>query len=419
MSRRVVITGIGIVSSLGIGKEAFMQNLFLQRIPCARIPDSFEKNYNFKSRYYVPFPVPSPTEYGIPSCHQCFLQEIHTSALIAAKLALSDAGFAMSADGRSFRIAGLTNCGVCLGVGFMGSHEGFSSELAHRCGENAQPHLRFNRLIIPIMMPNSVSSWVSILFQLKGSCCTVNASCASGTIAIGEAYRRIKHGYDTIALAGGVECMKDGSGSVMRGFDILGALTKAEDGNPIPFSKRRSGFLFAEGGGGVLVLDELTHALRRGASIYSEIRDYRSNSDAHHILQMETAGTQIRTLMRELKGARRIEYLNSHGTGTQANDAIEAQVIREVFGSGAAQPFINSTKGVIGHTIGASGALEAAVVALSVKQSRIHGNSVPDPMEDLNLATRNQSLPITYAISTSYGFGGHNAGILFRRYDEK
>ncbi len=419
---RVVITGIGILTSLGVGKDEFMRNLFLQKTPLAAIPASFEKHYSFTSRFYVPFSVPALNDYGIPSHHQCFMQDAHKIAVIAAKLALSDAGFLISSDGRSFRIEELADCGVCIGMGFLGMREGFSSYLAHLAGEDGPPFswisksVRFNRLIIPVMMPNSVSAWISILFHLNGSSCTVNASCASGTLAIGEAFRRIKDGYETVALAGGVECLKDECGGVMRGFDVLGALTRAEDGRPLPFSGRRSGFLFSEGGGCILVLEELAHARSRGASIYAEIADFRSNSDACSILQMEGSGAQIRRLLKDLKGDRTIDYLNSHGTGTAANDSIEARAIHEVFGSRDAQPFIDATKGILGHTVGASGAIEAAVVALSIRESRIHGSAVPDPIPDLNLASCNQSLPITYAISTSYGFGGHNAGLLFRRY---
>jgi 3-oxoacyl-[acyl-carrier-protein] synthase II len=423
MPGRVVVTGVGMLTSLGTGKELFMRNLFLQRSPLAAIPASFEKHYAFKSRFYVPLSIPILNDYGVPSHHQCFMQDVHKIAIVAAKMALADAGFSISSDGRSFRTEGLGDCGVCIGMGFLGMHEGFSSYLAHLGGEDGQTgshapqSVRFNRLIVPVMMPNAASAWISILFHLQGSSYTVNASCASGTVAIGQAYTRIKDGYEPVALAGGVECLKDNCGSVMRGFDVLGALTRSEDGRPIPFSSRRSGFLFSEGGGCILVLEELEHARRRGASIYAEIADYRSNSDACSILQTEEGGAQIRRLLENLKGNRTIDYLNSHGTGTAANDSIEARIIQEVFGGKDTQPLVDATKGILGHTIGASGAIEAAVVALSIKESRIHGNAVPDPIANLNLATCNRSVSITYAISTSYGFGGHNAGLLFRRYE--
>jgi 3-oxoacyl-[acyl-carrier-protein] synthase II len=422
MPQRVVVTGIGVLAPGGTGKDEFMRSLYRQEVPLAPVPPSFERNYRFTSRYYVPLPLPDPERHGIPPHHRCFLRDAQLIAVIAAKLAISDAGYRVCGDGRCLRIPDLAGCCVCLGTGFTGLQEAFPSFLAHQAGEAGpsplpgQPKPRFDRLIIPVMMPNSVAAWISILFQLKGSCHTLNASCASGTMAIGEAFRRVRDGYEPAALAGGVECLRDGCGSAMRGFDVLGALTRAEDGKPMPFSARRSGFLFSEGGACILVLEELGHARRRGASIYAEIADFRSNSDAHSIVQMEESGAQIRSLLEELKGNHPIDYLNAHGTGTVANDAIEARVITEVFGSRGTQPRIDSTKGIIGHTIGASGAIEAAVVAFSMRESRVHGSEVPDPIGNLNLASRGESLEIGYAISTSYGFGGHNAGLLFKRY---
>ena len=165
-----------------------------------------------------------------------------------------------------------------------------------------------------------------------------------------------------------------------------------------------------------MVLEELEHATRRSAPIYAEIAGYSSNSDAHSILQIDRSGRQITKILEELKGSRTIDYLNSHGTATPLNDAVEAQAIKEVFGGSKSQPLINSTKGIIGHTIGASGALEAAVAAMSIRESTVHGNDVEDPLDDLNLVTRTMHAPIRYAISTSYGFGGHNAGLLLKRY---
>ena len=422
MQRRVVITGIGIVSSLGEGRAEFFQNLLRQRDCIRKIPEAFERSYRFKSRFYVPFPPLDRAEKEIPTRYHGFLQGVQKIGIVSAKLALEDAGYSIIREARAFRIEELPPCSVCIGVGFIGVEEVFRTYAAHTCtATGQQPQCnglpQCNRLIIPTMMPNSVSAWISILFQVKGDCFTLNASCASGTYAIGEAYRRIKDGYVSVVLAGGVECLREESGCAMRGFDVLGALTKSEDGNPMPFSNRRSGFLFAEGGGCVMILEELEHARRRSAPIYAEIADYRSDSDAHSILQIEKSGVQIKRILEELKGTRKIDYLNSHGTGTILNDAVEARVIREVFGGSRNQPLINSTKGIIGHTIGASGAIEAAVVAMSIRESKVHGNAITDPLDDLNLATRTMDTPVRYGISTSYGFGGHNAGLLFKRYE--
>jgi 3-oxoacyl-[acyl-carrier-protein] synthase II len=265
-------------------------------------------------------------------------------------------------------------------------------------------------------IPNSASAWVSILFSIGGDAATINAACASGTIAISEAYRKIRDGYHDVMVTGGVESLRDPSGSVMRGFDSLGALVTAPEGIPLPFSKKRSGFLFSEGGGCVLILEELAHALDRGAGIYAEVAGYEANSDCHHVVQMNPDTANVDSLLRILKGDSRIDYINAHGTGTVQNDETEARAIRAVFGTKSNQPYINSTKGLIGHTLGASGAIEAAVVAYAIKRSRLHANRATDIMDQVNLVTETREADIESAISASYGFGGHNAAIFFRRF---
>lgn len=423
MSKRVVITGIGPVTSTGIGKESFFANILKHEMCVKRIPADFETNYEFKSKYYTPLPEFSFADYELPAHYEKVMQDEDRIAALAAKLALEDAGFKIIKDGKTNKVDGLSECSVILGTGFSGLETAFHSYLVHIIKDEKiindliKKRIRFNRMIIPMMMPNSVSAWVSILFKLKGSCFTVNASCASGAYAVGESFKRIKDGYDKLVLAGGVECLKENTGAVMRGFDMLGALTKSADGAPVPFSKKRSGFLFSEGAGCILVLEELNHALKRKADIYAEIIDYQSNSDGFNIVQIENSGSQIIKLLKKLKGNRKIDYLNSHGTGTLPNDEIEAKAIKEVFGSKQSQPLINATKGILGHSIGASGALEAAVTALSIKKSIIHGNQIPDPIEGVNLVSQTIEKPVTYAVSTSYGFGGHNGGILFKRYN--
>jgi 3-oxoacyl-[acyl-carrier-protein] synthase II len=341
---------------------------------------------------------------------------------LAAALALQDAGFKLEYGKKTIKAAGISNCSVIMGTGFSGLETALQAFVSHTFGGALpgtwpnQKH-RFHRMVIPMTMPNSVAAWISILFSLKGNSFTVNASCASGTYAVGEAFRKIKDGYDNIVLTGGVECLKENMGGIMRGFDMLGALTKSENGLPVPFSKNRSGFLFSEGAGCVIVLEELEHALSRGAGIYAEIVDYQTNNDAFNIVQMEPSGISITSLLLNLIGNKKIDYINAHGTGTLPNDEIEAKLIQEIFGGKSKQPFINSTKGIAGHSIGASGALEAAITAISIKEQRIHGNIVPNPIDDLNIPLQTISSQIDYALSTSYGFGGHNGGLLFKRYE--
>lgn len=197
---------------------------------------------------------------------------------------------------------------------------------------------------------------------------------------------------------------------------MLSALTQAKDGRPRPFSQERSGFLFNEGAGCVLVLEELARARQRGAHIYAEVVGYESSSDAYSIVQMNPSGESISRLFQKITAGIKIDYLNAHGTATLANDEIEAKVIQKIFGGKSNQPYINSTKGILGHSIGASGALEAAVAALSIEESRIHGNLTSEPMDNLNLPLETMETPIDYVLSSSFGFGGHNALILFKRF---
>lgn len=399
MTRRVVITGIGAITAYGIGKDALYEGLLAGR-PCHReIPAGFGRGYEFRSRFYVPFPdfrladfVETPFEHA--------MERTSHLAVAATHLAREDAGR-----------PSLETAAVILGVGIGPLRTAFQSHLAHL---GAPGGGRFNRMVIPMTMPNAAAAWVSILFGSHGPAYTVNASCASGTYAIGEAYGRIARGEADIAVAGGVECLVDPSGSIMRGFDGLGALTASSDGWPRPFTKGRSGFLFSEGGGAILILEEWEQACWRGASIYAEIAGFASGSEAGSILQMEESGAAVVALLQRLVGSERPDYLNAHGTGTLNNDETEARGIREVFGGVERQPLINATKGFLGHAIGASGAIEAAVTALAIQRGKVHGNVLDDPLDDLNLLREATERPIRSAVSLSFGFGGHAAGLFMR-----
>ena len=390
--RRVVITGIAPVCANGIGKDKFWKSLLNKEIILKEVPREFESNYSFKSRFFVPKPELPPEDLNN------MMEEMSRIAVVAAKLAVEDAN-----------IKNPEIDGILLGVGMSSLKTGFESYNAHVNGEG-----RFNRLVIPMLMPNAASDWVSILLGVKGPCYTINASCASGSAAIGEAFLNIKNGRFNVALAGGVESLDDGRGAIMRGFDTLTALTTASDGRPTPFSNNRSGFLFNMGAGCILVLEELDRAIQRGANIYAEIVDYAANSDACSIVQMQDNGGSIPKLFEIARGIK-IDYFNAHGTGTVQNDGIEAKVIKEIWGND--QPFVNSTKGIIGHSIGASSAIEAAVMALSIKTGIIHGNITKDVIEGLRLSQDAVETDVKYALSASYGFGGHNTLLLFSRYN--
>ncbi|MFH1876189.1 MAG: beta-ketoacyl-[acyl-carrier-protein] synthase family protein [Candidatus Omnitrophota bacterium] len=423
--RRVVITGIGPVTSIGIGKDDFFDSILNNRICLKPIPEIFERGYTFKSRYYSPCPEVDLAEYGFPQYYGKVTQGEDKMALIASFLALQDAGFKVHKGENGFIASELRNCGVIVGIGISSLETGFHSYLAHIVKDTSEipkaldtVKIRYNRMVVPMLMPNSVSSWISITYGLKGTSYTVNAACASGIFAIGNAYQKVKYGPEDVVLTGGVEYLSDSFGGIMRGFDVLGVLTQSPDGVPYPFSKASTGFLLSQGAACILVLEEYQHAINRGAPMYAEIIDFQSNSDAYNIVQMDPAGTQIKQLLRNLMHGQRIDYLNAHGSGTLGNDGIEAEAIAEVFGPKERQPYINSTKGILGHTLGASGALETAVTALSIRKAQVHGNSVPDPRENLNLVDKSIESEVNIAISTSYGFGGHNAGIVLKKHEQ-
>jgi 3-oxoacyl-[acyl-carrier-protein] synthase II len=417
MNHRVVITGLGPVTRVGIGRKAFFEGVWGLGCPACPIPAAFARGYTFQSRWFVPLPEISLAEHHLEVPHEAAMQAADRMVVLGAKLAFEDAGYGVAQVNGRLSVRGLEDCSVLLGAGLGSMQTAFDSHLCQAVppdvlhGIFPGQSLRYSRMVVPRSMPNSPAAWASICFGLGGPCSTLNASCASGTYAVGEAFRRVRDGYERVVLTGGVECLQDSCGTILRGFDVLGVLTRSPDGRPTPFGKGRSGFLFAEGGACLLVLEEVEHARRRGAPIYAEILDYQANSDAHNIVQADPEGRQVIRLLRGLSTGRRIDYLNAHGTGTVANDEVEARAIRAVFGGRDTQPLINSTKGILGHTLGASGAIEVAVTALSIARDTVHGNLVTEPLDDLNLPLAEVPGPVENAISVSYGFGGHNGGL--------
>lgn len=418
---RVVITGVGPVTSIGTGREEFWTNLLKNESNIQPIPEIFENGYSFKSKFYVPFPEYTMEEFGFKSRMNMLTEQTSRLALIGTKLAFEDAGI----DEESIRESALASrSSVVLGNGICTLKAGFEAFAAHTMPENKEffdqynMSPRFNRMVIPSVMPDSPACWISIHYGLTGETYTLNTSCASGTYAVGEAYRKIHHGLADMVVSGGVECLKDPSGTVMRGFDTLGTLSRSEDGFPLPFSKQRSGFLFAEGGGCILILERLDKALERGADIYAEIAGYDSCSDAYNLVQIEPTGKYIKKMINGLKGQMKIDYFNAHGTATTLNDEFEQQMIKDLFGKKSDQPLVNSTKGTLGHSIGASGAIEAAVTAMSIKYGKVHENVSHDNFENLNLANETCDTDVNTAMSASYGFGGHNAALLMKKWKD-
>ncbi|MBN1577788.1 MAG: beta-ketoacyl-[acyl-carrier-protein] synthase family protein [Chitinispirillaceae bacterium] len=423
-TKRVVITGIGPVTSIGTGKKQFWEGMLAGRNPARKLPASYRKKYIPKTEFYVPLPEIALRDSGLAGRYDRIMQHETRFALVGTRLALEDAGYRLKTEGDTIVAENFTDACTILGIGIAGLENAFQSYEAHAGtavagGDGRHPASRYQRMIIPMLMPNAAAAWVTIFFGLTGGSFTINASCASGTAAIGAAFQRIARGVNQCAVCGGVEALSERSGAILRGFDMLGVLTRAQDGAPQPFSAGRSGFLFAEGGGCILILEELTHALRRNARIYAEIIDYADTSDAFNIVRCDPRGNGIVRLLQRLSAGRTIDYLNTHGTGTELNDATERDAVRAVFGTRDCQPLLNATKGLIGHTLGASGAIEAAVCALSIHHGMIHGNRCDEPFPELNLQRKSRKAAIDCAASVSFGFGGHNCGLAFGKFTDR
>jgi 3-oxoacyl-[acyl-carrier-protein] synthase II len=419
--KRVVITGISAITGKSLGKDQLWEDLNNKKMYAVPVKESYEKNYTFKSRFYIPFPEVKMEDHDIPSKFGISMEDNSKLAMICTKAAIEDAGFNLEkTDKGYFKANPLEDAGIIVGMAQGALKSAFASVIQHVAGHLKQEELssfRFHRMVVPVTMDNSVAAWISILFGIKGQAYTVNASCASGNFAIGEAYKKIMYGETNIMIAGGVESLNDGCGATMRGFDSLGALTHSPIGQPQPFSKNRSGFLFSEGGCGILVLEELEHALARGANIYAEIAGCSFNTDSYSIVQIDDSGNQIVKLLSVLTKDHKIDYFNAHGTGTTLNDSVESAVIRQIFGGAKSQPLVNSTKSILGHSIGASSAIEAIVTAMSIKKQHVHPNLSEDNIDDLNIVTESRPAVINYAISASYGFGGHNSALLLKKFD--
>lgn len=285
---------------------------------------------------------------------------------------------------------------------------------------------RISPYFIPMAISNIAAGRIAIQYGLKGSCSCIVTACASGANAIGEGFRSIKDGYMDTMLCGGAEASITELG--LGGFTSLKALSQNPDPTKasIPFDKERSGFVLGEGAG-ILILEELEHAQKRGAKIYGEILGYGSNCDAFHITAPMEEGTQaarcMELAMEEAKlKPEDVSYINAHGTSTPMNDRCETKAVKLAFGEWSKQVAISSTKSMTGHLLGASGAVEGILTILSLKegyQPATINYRTPDPDCDLDVvANQGRNVSMRYALSNSLGFGGHNASLLFGRYEE-
>ena len=408
--KRVVVTGMGLITPIGNSIEEFWKSIHEGRVGIGPIRNFDTTNYKVKlSAEVTDF---EPKDY-IPAKDAKRMDRFSQFAVAAATQAVKDAGINIEQEDRY-------RAGVSIGSGtgsLMGIEREYDKLLAKGPG-------RIHPLTAPMVLGNMAAANVAITFGCRGKCLDIVTACATGTNSIGEAFRSIQHGEADIILAGGVDSSVSRFG--VATFQALTALSLSEDPlqASIPFDRKRDGFVTGEGAG-VLVLEELEHALARNAHIYAEIGGYGATCDASHLtapLEDGSGAAMAMKLAIEDAGLSPgdIDYINAHGTSTPMNDKLETKAIKLAFGDNAYKVKINSTKSMIGHLFGAGGAVELITCILSINEGYIHhtaGLTDDDPECDLDYTKGNGVyMPVNTAISNSLGFGGHNATILVKKY---
>ncbi|GAB6104975.1 beta-ketoacyl-ACP synthase II [Blautia glucerasea] len=409
--RRVVVTGLGAVTPIGNSVEEFWEGIREGKTGIGPITRFDAEEY--KVRLVAEVKDFDPKKYMEPKMVRRMAPFVQY-AVAAAKEAFADAGLDMEKED-PFR------AGVIIGSGVGDLHQ---VELCYDKILTKGPG-RVPPLMVPLMISNMAAGNVSIQLGLRGKCSDVVTACASGTHSIGDAFRAIQYGDAEIMLAGGAESCICPTG--VAGFDALTALTETDDPAraSIPFDRDRDGFVLGEGAG-VVVLEELEHALARGAEIYAEVVGYGATADAYHITSPAEDGSgaaKAMTLAMEEAGAdpSEVEYINAHGTSTHHNDLFETRAIHMAFGEAAEKVVVNSTKSMIGHLLGAAGGVEFITCVKSIQEGFIHqtvGTREPGEGCDLDYAIGAPvEKEIRYAMSNSLGFGGHNATLLLKKFE--
>ena len=410
--KRVAVTGLGVISPVGNDIPTFWNALRSGTCGIGPITKFDATDYPVKLAAEVRDFDPRQYMEKLDILHS----DVYTHfAMAAACQAVADSGIAGTLDAE--RVGVYIGSGIGGIATFMTEH----SKLLNRGPRRVSPYF------IPMMIPNMASSMIAIRYHFHGPAMPMVTACASGTNAIGEALRLIRHGYADAALVGGAE--ESVSPICIAGFTNLGALSKAEDPTQasLPFDVRRKGFVAGEGAG-ALVIESLEHALKRGATPIAEITGYGSTGDAYHMTAPDPEGAGIVRSMRQALdeggfAPADIGHVNAHGTGTPANDKTESIALYALCDDDelAAGVPVTSIKGTTGHTLGAAGAVEAIVCALSVARDCVPpttGFAEPDPECAVNVVTEALTdVPQKVALSNSLGFGGHNATLAFSPYE--
>lgn len=408
MTKRVVITGMGAVTPLGNNVSDFWAGIKAGKNAIA--PITHFDTENQKAKFGAEVKDFTYHNYKEGKRMDLFSQYGVTAALEA----MQDSGIVSGENVDPYRF------GVIAGTG-IGGISTLEEETAKAAVKGVS---RVSALLVPSVIGNILSGNIAIATQAKGSTMCVMTACATGTHAIGEAFRNIKHGYHDVMLAGGSEAPF--APVCFSGFANMTALSTRMDPNrcSTPFDKERDGFVMGEGAG-IVVLEELEHALARGAKIYAEVVGYGSTCDAYHMTSPAPDGAGASAAMKQAIAEAGIKpsdisYINAHGTGTPYNDLFETRAIKQVFGEGAYQVPVSSTKSMIGHLLGAAGVAEAIICVKAIQDSFIPATinyQVPDEELDLDyVPNQGRAADLTYTLSNSLGFGGHNGSILIKKW---
>ncbi|MBE3595845.1 MAG: beta-ketoacyl-ACP synthase II [Hydrogenibacillus sp.] len=412
MRRRVVITGLGVITPIGNDVETFWSNLIAGKSGVGRITAFDASEY--------PTQIAAEVKDFDPGAYMDNKEARRVDrfiqfAVAATKMALEQAKLTITSENAE-RVGVL----IGSGIGGLATLEDNAKVLLERGPRRVSPFL------VPMMIANMGSGYVSIVFGAKGPNATVVTACATGTQAIGEASEMIRRGSADVMIAGGSEATI--RPLALAGFSSMKALSTRNDAPEAasrPFDKDRDGFVMGEGAG-IVILESLEHAQARGAKIIAEVAGYGLSADAYHLTAPEPDGrgaAQAMALALRDAGVapEEVDYINAHGTSTDYNDVTETKAIKAVFGEHAKRLMVSSNKSMIGHLLGAAGGVEAAATALTIERGVVPPTinlETPDPECDLDYVPHTaREYPVRVALSNSFGFGGHNAVLLLRRYE--
>lgn len=410
-NRRVVVTGMGAITPIGNSVEEFWSGIKEGKTGFG--PITYFDTADYRCKLAAEVKDFDPTQYMDKKSARR-MEQFCQFAVAAAGQAIADAGLIMEQEDPY-----MVGCSVGSGIGSLQAMEREYDRLKEKGPGRVGP------MLVPLMISNMAAGNVSIAYGLKGKSLNVVTACATGTHSIGEAYRTIQYGDADVMVAGGTESSITPIG--IAGFSALTALSFSEDPQraSIPFDKDRNGFVMGEGSA-VVVLEELEHAKKRGAKIYAELIGYGCSSDAYHITSPAEDGSGAATAMlNALKDGgvapEELTYINAHGTSTHHNDLFETRAIKLAFGEHAYDLKINSTKSMVGHLLGAAGAVEFVTCVKEIQEGYIHrtvGLRETEEELDLNYCRDSYEEEVPYALTNSLGFGGHNASLLLKKYME-